>query len=123
MAIREFAGAVGAAISTPYPGTPLHRRSAELGIRIIEGDWRRYDLRTPIYAAPGFTLDDLARAELLFRTRSFFDCPSTLLTGNPHRELRQELAGWVHEMKHLRDNARPPLEFSPMNIVPDDTVV
>jgi radical SAM superfamily enzyme YgiQ (UPF0313 family) len=108
MAVREFGHLTGIGISTPFPGTPLDQRSRELGVRIAVHDWRRYNLHTPIYSTQDFTLLDLSKAEFLFRTRTFFDAPPTLLTESPHVHLRAELSDWIKEMRDIRSSAQVP---------------
>jgi radical SAM superfamily enzyme YgiQ (UPF0313 family) len=108
LAMREF-GNTGVAISTPFPGTRLHTDAARLGIRMVENDWRRYNLHTPIYEGRDFTVDDLVRAEYHYRSSTFFDAPERLLTDKPHVEFRLQLTEWVREMKQLRQCARLPV--------------
>jgi radical SAM superfamily enzyme YgiQ (UPF0313 family) len=107
MAVREFGGTAGIGICTPFPGTAIYDNAARLGIRIVDRDWRRYTLFTPIYEAPGFRLQDLYNARGLSQTRTFATLPPTLLTGNRHEKLRGELREWVEEMKQVRAASRP----------------
>jgi radical SAM superfamily enzyme YgiQ (UPF0313 family) len=109
MAIREFGHSAGVGISTPFPGTPLERQAAEFGIRIIDRDWRRYTVLTQIYDAPGFTFADISKAQIFFQSATFSTLPETLLSGNPHRELRAELVVWIREMQRVRALASQPV--------------
>jgi radical SAM superfamily enzyme YgiQ (UPF0313 family) len=41
---------------TPYPGTPMWR---QLGSRVYEKDWERFDGYTPTFTHPNLTADEL----------------------------------------------------------------
>jgi len=45
---------VSPGVITPVPGTRLWRERRRLGIRLVEGDWERYDFVHPVAEAPGF---------------------------------------------------------------------
>jgi radical SAM superfamily enzyme YgiQ (UPF0313 family) len=109
MAMREFGNLTAVGFSTPFPGTPIERHAKRFGIRILERDWRRYTLQTPIYDARGFCSFDLEKAQQLFKSTSFFEAPETLISGNPHREFRATLAHWISEMKQVRAMVMQPV--------------
>ena len=60
--IEEFhLGSSVIAISTPFPGTEIHKNHEKFGIHIKTKPWYQYNLYTVIYTATGFSEDDLRR--------------------------------------------------------------
>jgi radical SAM superfamily enzyme YgiQ (UPF0313 family) len=63
-------------ICTPYPGTPLYEEASEKGW-LLTGDWRRYDVLTPVMELPDLSPRDLSK--ILHRAYiSYYGRPSFL---------------------------------------------
>jgi len=81
-------------ICTPLPGTPLLQKAAELGVRILHGDWLHYDLNTPIFQTPNFTVEDVKRAQYHFDVESRAGVAPPTVFGSDIDPFRRFLADW-----------------------------
>lgn len=86
---------VAISISTAYPGTYLYNHAAELNVRLFNHDWVSYNLMTPTYDTPNFTANDLLRAMYLFNMEGAHLAKRSMLSGNTHEELWDEMLSWV----------------------------
>lgn len=71
--IQELGASAAAAIVTPFPGTPIYNRAAELGLTIREKDWSKYTLYRPIMSTPHLSRQRIGElfAKLLLETGSY----------------------------------------------------
>lgn len=101
---RYGIGVAALGISTPFPGTPLRERAAELGISIPARSWRSHSTRRPIYGAPGFSADDLRRALHLFEEDKERALAGPFLTaGDADAEaFRERVLEWAERMTAMR---------------------
>lgn len=88
-------GLVVVAICTPLPGTVLHLRARELGLRILTKDWGQYDINTPVYETAAFGPSDLRKAVYHFDVASRHSAEELRLSNEDHASFKRVLADFV----------------------------
>jgi len=86
-------GSWGFHILSPFFGTEVRNRAAELGVRILTNDWERYDCNQAVCETEGITAEALDRVVNGITQRYYEQCARDALAG----ELSER------ELKRLRD--------------------
>jgi radical SAM superfamily enzyme YgiQ (UPF0313 family) len=88
-------------VATPFPGTRLFEDASELEVDIAVKSWRKYNLSTPIYSTPRFSLNDLRKAALSFDDRSKTWEDPIGLTGSNHCTFLKKIHQFVDAVREI----------------------